>query len=320
MCKKIIVPSLIFSIIESIIICYGINHISSSIFFLILSLIPILILWGYVNNKWNEKKSFRNFIWISSILLSILFIFVGLVLNEKIHKCEIKEELERSQIYYKEKRREEFIADSLQKVQDSLYILKQSNILAQRDGKKIMGSFFWGMSHKDYKSVYYRIEKETNGIITVNGIDFKLGHPTFYKNQLCGFTIKTVRKYKLYDYDINVFDKEDYEYNKYIQDKSTIYDYLLKRYVKSFGNESTIHIAAWPFLYKAINFYKADYESERQGAGTLITFHLAIDISHPQLIELLENEKDSIRKQIEKERTENIERERQKKAKFSDGL
>ena len=69
-----------------------------------------------------------------------------------------------------------------------------------------------------------------------------------------------------------------------------------------------------------INFYKADYESERQGAGTLITFHLAIDISHPQLIELLENEKDSIRKQIEKERTENIERERQKKAKFSDGL
>ena len=46
----------------------------------------------------------------------------------------------------------------------------------------------------------------------------------------------------------------------------------------------------------------------------------AIDISHPQLIELLENEKDSIRKQIEKERTENIERERQKKAKFSDGL
>ena len=35
---------------------------------------------------------------------------------------------------------------------------------------------------------------------------------------------------------------------------------------------------------------------------------------------LLENEKDSIRKQIEKERTENIERERQKKAKFSDGL
>lgn len=319
MFKKIIIPSLIFSIIESIIICYGINHISSSIFFLILSLIPILILWGYVDSKWNEKKRFKNFIWISSILLSILFIFVGLVLNEEIRKCERKEELERMRIYFQEERREKFIADSLQKVQDSLYILKQSNILVQRDGKKIIGSFFWGMSHKDYKSVYYRIEKETNGIITVNGIDFKLGHPTFYKNQLCGFTIKTVHKYELYDYDINVFDK-DYEYNKYIQEKSTIYDYLLKRYGKSFGGESTIHIASWPFLYKAINFYKSDYESKRKGAGNLITFHLAIDISHPQLIELLENERDSIRKQIEKERTENIEYERQKKEKFSDGL
>ena len=94
------------------------------------------------------------------IVIVIVIFFVVISVNDKNERNSFskeKEELERSQIYYKEKRREEFIADSLQKVQDSLYILKQSNILAQRDGKKIMGSFFWGMSHKDYKSVYYRI-------------------------------------------------------------------------------------------------------------------------------------------------------------------
>lgn len=313
MYKKTLIPALIFSIIESFIICYFLYHLSSPFLTVILACIPILVLWGYIESKSDEGNKFERFTWINSILLTTLFIFGGLVINDEIYKYERGKELAEMRNWS----REQFVADSLQSIQDSLYVLHQSAIFFQRDGNKIMGDFLFYMSQKDYKLVCSRIEKETNGIISVNGVDFKIGNPSFYKNQLCQFTIKTAHRYELYDYDTEVFDR-DYEYNKYARDQSAIYDYLSERYGKNFGNDGGIY--SWPFLYKSIKVYKSDYDSNRRGAGTLIKFRLAIDILHPQLMKLLKNERDSIVKQINEEK-EGIEQNiRRKKETFSSGL
>lgn len=309
---KSIIPSLISS--ASI---FAILLIGYSLFSMILITIAVISFVFYVRDGIKD-----NVIKILTIINSVVFIFILFVILEEYNKCKRQNEIEVEGKYY----REQIIADSLRNVQDSIYRFQKSVDLLKRDGDKIMGDFYFGMTPKEYHLICEKIKKETNGIISVNGIDFSIASPRYYKNLLCEFIVYSNHTYKLYNYGDSNYDK-DYEYELYKNSTNGIYSYFIKRYGKEVRMKEDMGIYVWNFPYKKISVFKSNYETKTVGAGILEEFNLSIHISNPELLDKYYIEQDSIakqnkkeRKKVEREREEKMINEHNKKESFSNGI
>lgn len=225
-----------------------------------------------------------------------------------------KDAKEKAHLIQKEQQREDsiqHIKDSIQNYKDSLAMVEASKKIFEKEGNLIFGQFNFGMSKAEFDKVSKVIDKETNGLISIAGNDFRITDANFVKDKMYRLKLESARKWNRYFY----YEDSQYEEEN---DGSEIVAKIKEHIAKKYGEPN--HYGEWHFLHKDISIKAGSLSSEKIGLVREEKWGVVIYFTNPELY----NESQLLKK----EEKEKAERERQKvelalqkkKESFSSGL
>lgn len=222
---------------------------------------------------------------------------------------------ERSAAYRAERDREDsirHIEDSIRHYEDSVITADESRKLYEKEGDTIFGKFLFGMSKKDFDVIKSRIERETSGIISISGYDFRIDDYKFHNNKLYELHLKWTKSWTRYYY----LDVHEYEENN---NGAEIVDIIKESFSKKYGppNDS---FRCWHYNHKDINIYAtADYKDQK-GLLSTESWSVFISFTDPVTQGMLYKAKQQEKEKNEQERKKIEEEIQKKKESFGGGL
>lgn len=274
---------------------------------IVLGVISLFSLFASYNSK-NETD--KKVAWLGALGLVITF---GLFAwsDSNTHSRKLKEfniKHENNKLMWAEQKKE----DSIQKVKDSILIAEESMKLYEREGDTIFGKFLFGMSKKDFDNIKLRIEKETHGIISISGYDFKIDDYKFYNNKLYSITLKKTNSWTRYYYhDANEYEEDN--------DGSDIVNKIRESFSKRYGSPNS-SFGDWHFNHKHISVDAKLYSSSREGLLSTESWSVFITFIDPVTKSVIDKAEQEKKIRAEQERKEAEEAFQKKKESFGGGL
>ena len=281
---------------------------------IILGAISLFSLFATYNSK---NKTDRKVAWMGVLGLVITF---GLLAwsdsnNQSRKEKEFRIMHEKNKLKWAEQEKEDSIQkvkDSIQHYKDSILIAEESKKLYEREGDTIFGKFLFGMSKKDFDNIKSRIEKETHGIISISGYDFKIDDYKFYNNRLYSITLKKTNSWTRYYYhDANEYEEDN--------DGSDIVNKIRESFSKRYGSPHSSY-GDWHFNHKHISVDAKSYSSSREGLLSTESWSVFITFKDPATISIIDKAEQEKRIRAEQERKEAGEALQKKKESFGGGL
>lgn len=206
------------------------------------------------------------------------------------------------------------IKDSIQNYKDSLAMVEDSKRLYAQEGDSIFGDFNFGMSEKQCEAIIAKIQKETNGCITIADHDFRIDGCRFHNHKLYLIRLKSANTWVRYYFH----DAHDYDDSEGLGTGNDIVERIKDRLSKKYGKPNNSD--NWHFTYKDINVRSGVSSSSREGLLSTEYWAIFLTIYNPQMADEAERaEKDqNLKYQNEKRAAE--EELKRKKESFSDGL
>lgn len=167
------------------------------------------------------------------------------------------------------------IKDSIQNIKDSLQMIENSKRLYAQEGDSIFGRFRFGMSQNQFDAISRIINKETNGVISIAGHDFKIGNYKFYDNRLYYIQLKSANTWVRYYFH----DAHDYDDSEGLGTGSDIVERIKERLKKKYGNPNKGDY--WHFTHKDINVYSGVSSRSREGLLSTEYWAVFLTFSNP---------------------------------------
>lgn len=282
--------------------------------FVILGILSIIAIWIGFNSG---LESDRKLIGIGFLGLAIA---IGLVVwndsnNSSRSRKDLEARLESAKAKWAEQERIDSIQqieDSIKHYKDSIFIANESKKLYEKEGDTIFGKFLFGMSKKDFDNLKSRIEKETHGVISISGYDFKIDDYKFYNNKMYSLTIKTTNSWTRYYYH----DAHEYEENN---DGSDIVSKIKESFSNKYGSPHN-SFGNWYFNHKHISVGAKSYYSSREGLLSTESWAVFITFKDPVTEDNVDKAEQVKRKKAEEEWRRREEEFQKKKESYGGGL
>ena len=203
------------------------------------------------------------------------------------------------------------VKDSIQKYKDSLVMIKESERLYALEGDSIFGDFKFGMSEKQCEAIKAKIQKETNGRLTVAGHDFRIDGCRFFNDKLYFIRLKSANTWVRYFFHY----AHEYDDSEGLGTGNDIVERIKDRLSNKYGKPNNLD--NWHFTYKDIDVRSGVSSSSREGLLSTEYWAIVLTIYNPQMADEAEKERD-LKYQNEKKTAE--EELKRKKESFSKGL
>lgn len=206
------------------------------------------------------------------------------------------------------------IKDSIQNYKDSLVMVEESKRLYAQEGDSIFGDFKFGMSEKQFEAIKAKIQRETNGLITIAGHDFRIDGCRFHNHKLYLIRLESANTWvRYYFHDAHVYDdSEGLGSGKDIVER--IKDRLSKKYGKPNNSDN------WHFTYKDIHVRSGVSSSSREGLLSTEYWAIFLTIYNPQMADEAERAEKEQNLKYQNEKRSAEEELKRKKESFSNGL
>ena len=206
------------------------------------------------------------------------------------------------------------ISDSIQNNKDSLAIVEDSKRLYAQEGDSIFGDFKFGMSEKQCEVIQNRIQKETNGRITIANHDFRIDECRYHNHKLYYIRLKSANTWVRYYFH----DAHEYDDSEGLGDGKNIVERIKKRLSLKYGNPN--NSGNWHFTYKDITVRSGLSYKSREGLLSTEYWGVFLTISNPQLAEEAQIAEHELKNKVDAEKKNEEEDIRRKKESFADGL
>lgn len=303
-------------ILAIIIIIFGLGF-SEGLEMTIIVILGVFSLFSLFAGYNSKNETDRKVAWMGVLGLVITF---GLLAwsGSNTHSRKEKEfriKHEKNKLMWAEQAKEDSIQkvkDSIQHYKDSILIAEESKKLYEREGDTIFGKFLFGMSKKDFDNIKLKIEKETHGIISISGYDFKIDDYKFYNNKLYSITLKKTNSWTRYYYhDVNEYEEDN--------DGSDIVNKIRESFSKRYGSPNS-SFGDWQFNHKHISVDAKSYSSSREGLLSTESWSVFITFKDPITKSVIDKAEQEKRIKAEQERKEAEEAFQKKKESFGGGL
>ncbi|MDO4951234.1 MAG: hypothetical protein Q4E49_04155 [Bacteroidales bacterium] len=206
------------------------------------------------------------------------------------------------------------IKDSIQNYKDSMAMVAESERLYALEGDSIFGDFRFGMSEKQCEAIRTKIQKETNGSISIADYDFKIDYCRFHHNKLYFIRLKSANTWVRYYF----YEDNEYDDSEGLGTGDDIVDKIKNRLSKKYGKPN--NCGDWHFTYKDINVRSGSSEEIREGLLRTEYWAVFITIYNPQMADESEKEeKEEYLKQQNEQKAAEEELKRKKES-FTSGL
>ena len=202
------------------------------------------------------------------------------------------------------------IKDSIQNYKDSLVMVEESKRLYAQEGDSIFGDFKFGMSEKQCEAIQTKIQRETNGRITIAGHDFRIAECRFHNHKLYFIRLKSANTWVRYYFH----DANEYDDSEGLGTGNEIIERIKDRLSKKYGMPN--NSGNWHFLYKDINIRSGLSSKSREGLLSTEYWAIFLTIYNPQIAD----EAQKAENEFENEKRAAEEELRRKKESFSNGL
>lgn len=206
------------------------------------------------------------------------------------------------------------IKDSIQNYKDSLVMVEESKRLYAQEGDSIFGDFKFGMSEKQCEAIKAKIQRETNGRITIAGHDFRVDGCRYHNHKLYLIRLKSANTWVRYYFH----DAHEYDDSEGLGSCKDIVERIKDRLSKKYGKPNNSD--NWHFTYKDINVRSGVSSSSREGLLSTEYWAIFLTIYHPQMADEAEMAEKEQNLKFQNEKRAAEEELKKKKESFSNGL
>lgn len=206
------------------------------------------------------------------------------------------------------------IKDSIQNYKDSLVMVEESKRLYAQEGDSIFGDFKFGMSEKQCEAINTKIQRETNGCITIAGHDFRIDGCRYYNHKLYLIRLKSANTWVRYYFH----DAHEYDDSEGLGTGNDIVERVKERLSKKYGKPN--NSGNWHFTYKDINVRSGLSSSSREGLLSTEYWAIFLTIYNPQMADEAERAEKEQNLKYKNEKKAAEEELIRKKESFSNGL
>ena len=206
------------------------------------------------------------------------------------------------------------IKDSIQNYKDSLVMVEDSKRLYAQEGDSIFGDFKFGMSEKQCEAINTKIQRETNGRITIAGHDFRIDGCRYHNHKLYLIRLKSANTWVRYYFH----DAHEYDDSEGLGTGNDIVERVKERLSKKYGKPN--NSGNWHFTYKDINVRSGLSSSSREGLLSTEYWAIFLTIYNPQMADEAERAEKEQKLKYQNEKKAAEEELIRKKESFSNGL
>lgn len=223
-----------------------------------------------------------------------------------------KNEIERAELAKQDSI--QHIKDSIQNYKDSLMMVEDSKRLYAQEGDSIFGDFRFGMSEKQCEVIQAKIQKETNGLITIAGHDFRIDGCRFHNHKLFHITLISAHTWVRYYFH----DAHEYDDSEGLGNGNDIVERIKDRLSKKYGEPN--NNGNWHFTYKDITVRSGISSRSREGLLSTEYWAIFLTISNPEIAEEAEQAEKERNLKYQNEKKSEEDELKRKKESFSRGL
>lgn len=225
--------------------------------------------------------------------------------------------LEKNKIKFAEQVKQDsiqHIKDSIQNYKDSLVMVEDSKRLYAQEGDSIFGDFKFGMSEKQSEVIQAKIQRETNGHITIAGHDFRIDECRYHNHKLYFIRLKSANTWVRYYYH----DAHEYDDSEGLGTGNDIVERVKERLSKKYGTPNNSD--NWHFTHKDIYVRSGLSSSSREGLLSTEFWAIYLTIYNPQMADEAERAEKEQKLKYQNEKRAAEEELMRKKQSFSNGL